>query len=73
MPSDQSETTDETPVTAAFLRALRERGFTVVPIEPTEAMLRAAERAMPDDDGIGFDTFMRTEWAAMLKECDSDR
>ena len=56
------------------LAAIRKAGWAVVPVEPTEAMLWAADRApapteeMDDPDHPQFVLFAlrRAEWAAMI-------
>ena len=58
----------------AALAAIRAAGWAVVPVEPTEAMLWAADRApapteeMDNPDHVDFVLFAlrRAEWAAML-------
>jgi hypothetical protein len=58
----------------AALDAIRAAGWAVVPVEPTEEMLWAADRApaptweMDDPDHVQFVLFglRRAEWAAML-------
>ena len=49
----------------AALAAIRAAGWTVVPVEPTEKMLDAAERAFPVES-FDFYSMCRVEWAAML-------
>jgi hypothetical protein len=59
----------------AALAAIRAAGWAVVPVEPTDEMLWAADRApvptweMDNPDHVDFVLFAvrRAEWAAMLK------
>ena len=56
------------------LAAIRAAGWTVVPVEPTDEMLCAADRALaptwemnnPDDLDFVLFCVRRAEWAAML-------
>ena len=58
----------------AAIAAIRAAGWTVVPVEPTDEMLLAADRApaplweMDNPDHVDFVLFCvrRAEWAAML-------
>jgi hypothetical protein len=47
------------------LAAIHAAGWAVVPVEPTEKMLDAAERAFPVES-FDFYSMCRVEWAAML-------
>jgi hypothetical protein len=49
----------------AVFAAIRKAGWAVVPVEPTEKMLDAAERAFPVES-FDFYSMCRVEWAAML-------
>lgn len=50
-------------VIAAFHRALRERGYVVVPVEPTKEMIEAGYGAMPKGP---FFQFVKLVYRAML-------
>jgi len=49
----------------AAIAAIRKAGWTVVPVEPTDEMFDAAERAFPVES-FDFYSMCRVEWAAML-------
>jgi len=49
----------------AALAEIRAAGWTVVPVEPTDEMFDAAERAFPVES-FDFYSMCRVEWAAML-------